>query len=670
MDRLSEADDADLDSHRADGLRLRRLLLHPWVVALVICHGVFAGMIAARYAGALQPLELLAYDLARRVLADRVSDDTSRVVVIAIEEEDLRRHGWPLSDGLLAEIGAGARAAGAEAVLMDIVRDWPVAPGSDQLDALLRQDDHIYWAYSPPDAGWIGTPPPEPLIGTDRIGFADMIADPDGITRRGLVFLAAANAQGFSRSLGLVGALAYLRPRGIAPQADTRGPEYMRLGETTLRPMRPTEGAYVSVDAGGYQFVLDFANGITSFAQYSLQSLLDGDLPEGALAGRIVFVGAATESVKDHFYTPFGAGRGSRDVTHGVQLHANVADQILRHALDGAVPIRGIDDRAELAIAWGAALLMGALALTLSIGGLGGVVASGLAAMVGVWLMLLSQGLWLPVVEPAAVWLLSGSFVVAYRSQHDRAARTLLMRMLSAHVSDAVAREIWRQRSSFLDGGRPRPRRLVATVLFSDIDGFTPLSESLSPPQLMAWLNTYMEAMARAVARNGGVVDKFIGDAVMAIFGVPVPRQSAAEIDADARKALACALAMRDALVALNAEWRRQGLPQAAFSVGIHTGPVIAGSLGGPERMDYTVIGDTVNTAARLDSFAKTVPAPSDAGACCRIVVSAETWKRLGGTFDGLWVGEVALKGKTERIGVYRLTVEGNSGGKTSPAAD
>ena len=177
----------------------------------------------------------------------------------------------------------------------------------------------------------------------------------------------------------------------------------------------------------------------------------------------------------------------------------------------------------------------------------------------------------------------------------------------------------------------------------------------LEPAALIDWLNGYLETMVRIVASHGGVVDKFMGDAVMAVFGVPLPCRDADSIAEQAQNAATCALTMARELERLNAELRATELPSIAVRIGIHTGDLIAGSLGSSERSEYTVIGDTVNTASRLETFAdelfesETNPTP------CMIVISGATLKWLDGAFATREIGEVQLKGKAERVSVYHL---------------
>src|SRR5262249_45372330 len=154
------------------------------------------------------------------------------------------------------------------------------------------------------------------------------------------------------------------------------------------------------------------------------------------------------------------------------------------------------------------------------------------------------------------------TLMAGYRSRREKTSRELLMRLFASQVSPAVAEELWRQRQHLFAGGRPRPHRLTATVVFCDIRDFTTLAERMEPQPLMEWLSSYMEAMARTVIAHNGIVDKFIGDAVMAVFGAPIPRLDEAEIDGDAVDAVRCALAMDQALRLLNRRLAERGLPE------------------------------------------------------------------------------------------------------------
>jgi adenylate cyclase len=212
---------------------------------------------------------------------------------------------------------------------------------------------------------------------------------------------------------------------------------------------------------------------------------------------------------------------------------------------------------------------------------------------------------------------------------------------------------MWKQRASFLKGGRLAPQTMTVTVLFSDLMNFTPMAERLTPDQLMDWLNNYMDSMAGLVIAHGGVVDDYYGDAIKANFGVPFARASELEIAADARRAVRCALEMSATLARINAAYAARELPTVAMRIGINTGAVVAGSLGSADRLKYTVVGDAVVVAQRLESL-DGVAHDFDANPC-RVLISGETARRLSDEFRLEPLGARALKGKDEPVGVYRL---------------
>jgi adenylate cyclase len=263
-------------------------------------------------------------------------------------------------------------------------------------------------------------------------------------------------------------------------------------------------------------------------------------------------------------------------------------------------------------------------------------------------------GCWIPLVPPALACIPAAALVTSYVSHQEKLQRSQLMQLFSRHVSREVADAVWAQRDDFLQGNRPRSQRVIATVLFTDLARFTTLSESLDPGVLMDWLNEYLEAMAKIVMRNGGMVDKYIGDAIMAVFGVPVPRTSEEAIKQDAANAVRCALEMKQEMDRLNARWQPQGRPTTRMRVGIHTGPLLAGSVGSAERMDYTVLGDTVNTAKRLEAYDKDLGGAGTEESC-RILIGESTKILLTSDFEAICAGKMDLKGKSEKVMVFRV---------------
>jgi adenylate cyclase len=277
---------------------------------------------------------------------------------------------------------------------------------------------------------------------------------------------------------------------------------------------------------------------------------------------------------------------------------------------------------------------------------------SGLLLLFGSAVWAFQYGLWLPLLSTMLAWLWTLIIGVVWFSNLERNERRQLLKLFEQHVSPQVAAALWERRDEFFIGGGVKPDELTATVLFTDLVSFTTLAEGMNPLSLMSWLNKYMDEMSNLIIAEGGMINKYIGDAIMAIFGVPVKKTDAAGIAADALSAVESALRMRERLRELNAVWQQQGLPTVCMRVGIYTGTLVAGTLGGRQRMEYTVIGDTVNTASRLESFDKSVAAP-DIDQPCRILVGEATWQLIRSHYVTEQVGECQLKGKHNTLTIY-----------------
>ena len=345
---------------------------------------------------------------------------------------------------------------------------------------------------------------------------------------------------------------------------------------------------------------------------------------------------------------------GSNGRIAGVVLHALQVDQLLRFALAGDSPIHGLLDFAEAGWLWLWCLAGVGLALSrVRFRRLLTLMAGALILLAGVWRIAFLHQIWLPLAAPVLGLTVAAALSAAYLSVHDHVERRLLMSLFARQAAPEVADTLWRERARLVAGGRLLPQHLTATVLFADIRGFASIAENLEPAQLMDWLNVYMAAMTQAVMAHGGMVRQYVGDEVMALFGVPAPRRTEAEVAGDAARAVECALAMGERLRCLNADWAQHGLPVAAVRIGIYTGPLVAGSLGDSQRFEYAVVGDTVNIASRLENFDKDAHHPVDG--FCRVLVGDATLRYLGGRFQVTGLGQVRFKGKKQEIAVYRV---------------
>ncbi len=208
---------------------------------------------------------------------------------------------------------------------------------------------------------------------------------------------------------------------------------------------------------------------------------------------------------------------------------------------------------------------------------------------------------------------------------------------MSRYMDPGLADQLLGESQEDIMGGRDT----IATVLFSDVRSFTTITETLGAQGTVALLNEYFTIMVECITREGGMLDKFIGDAIMAAFGIPVAHED------DEDRGVRAGIAMISELWEWNAEREKSGLAAVDMGLGINTDTIVAGNIGSPKRMDYTMIGDGVNLAARLESACKQYSA--------RILISANTVAKLKGTYRIRYIDDVVVKGKTEPAGVYEV---------------
>ena len=370
---------------------------------------------------------------------------------------------------------------------------------------------------------------------------------------------------------------------------------------------------------------------------YSYVDVLKGRIDNSRLQNKIVLIGATAPGI-DPLRTPFQ----SHLPTGGVYLHAATIDNLLNKSFLKRPP------------KWQRTLLLAALAIAsthlLQRQG----VYRRLAILVGFPLVWGSfacgsflLGWWLPVAAPLGTVVLAG-LAIQLREQQEKQQ---LMDIFSMNVSAGTAELIWQHKDAILHRGELAAQTLTATVLFMDIRGFSGIAETLPSQQLLPWLNQYFETMTDCIMDHGGMVDKYIGDAIMAVFGAPLPRRSPAAIQADAIAALSAALEMHDRLKALNLHLARQNLPTIDFGIGIHTGPLIGGTVGSRYRLNYSVFGDTVNIAARLESMTKALPR----SVSFRLLISADTCQYTQAQFPVKLFQSGNLRGRKSSTDVYTL---------------
>jgi adenylate cyclase len=603
-------------------------------------------VIGLRSLGWLQSGEWMAYDQFMRLRPPAPVDP--RITIVGIEESDLQYlRRWPITDDVLANLLQKIKDQKPSAIGLDLYRDFPVEKGYPQLTQVFKTTPNLIGIEKRGNAQGQGQVSPSPILkALGQTASNDFILDGDGKLRRGLLYWT--NGDDSQEFLALRLALIHLEKQGIQPDENS---EWLKLGQTTFRPFEKNDGSYINADAGNYSQILNYRGPNNRFQRVSLQSVLKGTLPNNTFTNRIVLIGTTTDSIKDEFYTPYSGNTiTTPDRMYGVEAHAQITSQILSGALGDRSSIKVWDDSLELL--WIAVWAMaGAVVWRLRSPGLAIFSLVGLESLLGVGSYLLFlQGWWIPVVPPAIALALTAVAITGYIAQQESLDRHAVMNLFGRYVTPTIAEAIWQDREQLFSQGRLKGKKIPITALFTDLKDFSTIAEQTDPEVLMDWLNEYMAAMTQVVLDHGAVVDKFIGDAVMALFGVPIARTSDEAIAADAQSAVSCAIGMAQALNLLNQKWKMEGRPTLQMRVGICTGLAVTGSLGGKQRMDYTAIGDTVNIAARLEGFDKSIE-----GGICRVLVSDSTYQLLGDRFTGESIGSVHLKGRAEPTLVYQI---------------
>ncbi len=460
---------------------------------------------------------------------------------------------------------------------------------------------------------------PEIVAAAAGGGYFNMTPDRDGVVR--WIPLAILYGPDIFAPLTLVAPDHYLGQPPLSLSASRLGVQEVRLG-----PRR------VPVDRFG-RLLINYLGGPGIFPIYSAAAVLEGRVPPEALKDKIVLVGATAVGIYDLRVTPFAS------VHPGVEIQATVMDNLLSARFMRTPPL---------------ALLL-SLGIILALGIILGLVlpyisalwsfafTAGMAAGFTIvnYLLFSRVGLQLDLFYPLAEIAIVYSGFTVHRFLVEEKERIRIRQAFEAYVAPTVVQEILRHPDNLRLGGERRD----ITILFSDIRGFTSLSENLAPEDLVALLHDYLNPMSNIIIRYGGTIDKYIGDAIMALFGAPLALPDHARLAC--RTALDMAAAMRD----LAQQWAATGRPQFRIGVGINSGVAAVGNMGSDRLFDYTAIGDNVNLASRLEGLNKYYG--SD------ILLSEATVLSLNGDFILRQVDLVQVKGKTQPLEVFELLGEG-----------
>ncbi|MEG4023406.1 adenylate/guanylate cyclase domain-containing protein [Microcoleus sp. S13C4] len=575
----------------------------PWMT------GVVVGMMSVfmLQVGMWKPLEYLGYKTLFQIRESGILPNPGwdeRIAVIAIEPHSLQEYGqFPWPRNRYTELLEALKKSPPTAVGFDILFLDP-SPKDDILAAAIAANGKVVLA---------GTTKEEPVASLKAaagVGHIGQEADSDGITRESKIFLNGIPNFGLAMTH---------RYNAANPQDPVLLPQSKNKQEKKVW--------------------INWPGKTENLPTYAFVDVVEGRIPADALTNKLVLVGIVATGF-DPISSPLNK------TTAGVYLYAALVDNLLNQRLLQRLPVL-VEILLLLGIGPLTALVLGkrgvkeriAIALGLPV-----VWIAAAALLFGFFFW------WVPIAAPIGTLILS-STALQLREQYEKQQ---LMRLFEKHVAPETAQLIWERKAEIFEQGELEPQELTATVLFMDIRSFTSISEKMRPRDLLTWLNNYLEAMTNCIMDHGGVVDKYIGDAIMAVFGVPFCHSEYRQIQQDALNAVAACIAMHERLHQLNQQLRIERKPLIKFGIGLHTGQLVAGSVGGSRRLNYSVIGDAVNVAARLEAMNKEIVSDSP----FNLLVTARTFAYVRDRYEGQKVGSIQLRGKKELTVVYAILGE------------
>ncbi len=583
-----------------------RTKLHHLTIVLLLLFTVFA------YFNTFETIE---HRLQDRLYQTGGTVDT-QIVIIGIDEPSLERlERWPWPRRRFAELINLLAPARPAVIAVDVIFSEPAADPAD--DAALAQAIRdfpavvvplygVFPAYSRagnlvPDS--LVTPVPS-LAEASIPGHINTFPDPDGIVRRTALYFDYAGTRLYSFNWQ----------------------SYTAFMHNTAQT--PVSLDTIPLDSWNRMHI-DYTGKPGEFECISFHRVLDGEIPPEYFTDKIVLVGpyAAGLAFSDYYFAP----TEPQAPMFGIEVNANIIQNLLTGRFHSPLPfgltllILGIC----AALGYFAFQRLSPLPAFLTLAGSAALYLAGAK-------QLYDGGYIAPLFYPLALLGLLYLLTLAYRYLAELRERQRVTGIFGRYVAPQIVHEILKEGEAGLQLGGIRRE---VTALFVDIRGFTPLSEKMTPEEIVGILNEYLDLCARAIFQYEGTLDKFIGDATMALFNAPL------DLDDHAYRAVRAALAMREGSAALQQKLEEKYGRSVSFGIGINTGFAVVGNIGATFRMDYTAIGDTINTAARLESNAK----PG------QILLSQATYDRVKDRVDAAYLGEYTMKGKQQGIPVYQL---------------
>jgi adenylate cyclase len=653
----------------SDRRRLRALRRRGLRGALI---GLAAGLVAIAVARVplVETYERRTVDLRLRALADQRRADPS-IVAVVIDQKSLDavaaprergglEQGWPWPRDFHAAVLHYLLSSGARAVAFDLV----FSETSIYTKLGVADDDRELGAAAE------GRPVVQPVVLTAEAPAAADRAWPPGLRERGWSRPPRARAVDvFNKAtlpvpaivqtaagLGWIGfepdddgTCRSIRP--AAPYGPQESPDVVEVpslplavatligarverGQDTWR----VNGVPVPLDEEG-RMLLRFHGGEHAYRQYSYAKVLESAKRVAAgqsvsaarpeeFRGKIVIVGASAAGLLDFRATSIGA------ILPGYLIHAAALDNLLH-----GDALRRPPGRVRAGVLLFLALVAGTLTALGGRLGPGVLVTLGLAtfyAAGAVWVFD-ARGVWMDVVPPALALTLAWGGATGYAYLTEGRERRFLRSAFSRYVAPEVVEALVAEPGRLALGGETRE----VTVMFADVAGFTSLSEGRAPQEIVSLMNECFTELTRVIQTRGGTVDKFIGDAVMAFWNAPVEQAD------HAARACAAGRELLEAVETLNVVWRERGLPTIAMRVGIATGPAVVGNIGSSTKFNYTVMGDTVNLASRLEGAAKVYDTSS--------LIAGSTVEAAAGGSGFRELDRLQVKGRVTSVPVFEL---------------
>jgi len=447
------------------------------------------------------------------------------------------------------------------------------------------------------------------------VGFVNLIPDPDGVIRK-VPLLLRFNEHAYP-SFALALALAELNVQKLDYDEQKSQILLVRENESTVRIPVDNWGRMLIYYHGPYQ----------TFRYISFYDVLMGFVPAEYFKDKIVIFGSSLPGLFDLRSTPI------QPAFPGVEINANALYQLIKQHF-----YYELSDWQIFLILLGIGILTGLLlSFFRPIGSILITLLMSFLTLIASFYVFSEYKYWLPLIAPLLVILLTFTIHYIYRYLVEEKDKRLIKRMFSHYVSPDLVEQLVKQPENLKLGGEKRE----CTVLFSDLAGFTTLAERLEPENLVKLLNAYATEMTDIIFENDGTLDKYEGDAIMAIFGAPL------DIGNHAVKACKTALQMQRHLEKLRSEWKKKGLPELYQRIGLNTGGMIVGNMGSSRRFDYTVVGDAVNLASRLEGANKLYDT--------QILIGEGSFLKAREQIVARLLDLVRVKGKKQPVKIYEL---------------